>query len=62
MRNVENVYFNPLTPSDAVRSETQKLILENLFSPELSQFKKRHYSGNVKFYNLGIFQRLKLRF
>jgi len=38
------------------RSETEKNILEDLFSSELSQFKKYHPFGNLKFNNLGIFQ------
>jgi len=37
------------------------LFLEDLFSSVLSQFKKYHSSGNLKFDNLGIFQSLKLR-
>jgi len=35
--------------------------LEDLLSSVLSQFKKYHPSGNLKFNNLGIFPRLKLR-
>jgi len=35
--------------------------LENLFSSVLSQFKKYHHPGNLKFNNLVIFQSLKLR-
>jgi len=50
--------INPLPPSDAVRK--QKNILEDLFSSELSQLKKYHPSGNLKFNNLGISQSLKL--
>ena len=42
-------------------SETEKNILEDLFSSELSTFKKYHLSGNLKFDNLSIFQSLKLR-
>jgi len=41
--------------------ETEKNILEDLFSSVLSQFKKYHPSGNLKFDNLGIFQSFKLR-
>jgi len=37
-------------------------ILKDLFSLVLSQFKKYHPSGSLKFNNLGIFQSLKLRF
>jgi len=40
--------------------ETEKFILEDLFSSVLSQFKKYHPSENLKFNNLGIFQSLKL--
>jgi len=39
----------------------KKYILEDLFSAVLSQFKKYHPSGNLKFENLGIFQSLKFR-
>jgi len=53
-------YLNPLTPSDAVRQQ-KKIILEDLFSSVLSQFKKSHPSGNLKFKNLGIFKSLKFR-
>jgi len=35
-------------------------VLEDLFSSVLSQYKKYHPSGNLKFNNLGIFQNLKL--
>ena len=38
-----------------------KVILKGLFSSVLSQFKKYHPSGNLKFNNLGTFQRLKSR-
>jgi len=51
--------INPLPPSDAVRKQ-KKNILEDLFSSILSQFKKYHPSGNLKFNNLIIFQNLKL--
>jgi len=40
--------------------ETGNFILEDLFSSVLSQFKKYHPSGNLKFNNLGIFKNLKL--
>jgi len=43
------------------RSETDKIILEDLFSSVLSQFKKYHLSENIKFHNLVILQSLKLR-
>jgi len=39
----------------------KKNILENLFSSVLSQLKKYHPSGNVKFNNSSIFQNVKLR-
>jgi len=39
----------------------QKFILEDLFTAVLSQFKKYHPCGNLKFNYLGIFQSLKLR-
>jgi len=39
----------------------KKNILEDLLSSVLSQFKKYHPSGNLKFKNLGIFQSLILR-
>jgi len=48
------------TTAQWCRSETDK-ILEDLFSLVLSQFKKYHPSGNMKFDNLGIFLSLKLR-
>jgi len=42
-------------------SETEIFILEDFFRSVLSQFKKYHPSGNLKFNNLRIFQSLKLR-
>jgi len=39
----------------------RKNILEDLFSSVLSQFKKYHPSGNLKFNYLGISQSLNLR-
>jgi len=39
----------------------RKIILKNLFTSLLSQFKKYHPSGNQKLNYLGIFQSLKLR-
>jgi len=39
----------------------RKIILEDLSSSVLPQFKKYHPSGNLKFNNLGISQSLKLR-
>jgi len=38
----------------------RKIFLEDLFSSLLSQFKKYHTSGNLKFNNLGIFQRIRI--
>jgi len=49
------------TTAQRCRSRTEKFILEDLFSSVLSQFKKYHPSGSMKFNNLGIFQSLKLR-
>jgi len=43
------------------RSETDKNILEDLFSSVFSLSKKHHPSGNLKFNYVGIFQSLKLR-
>jgi len=40
--------------------ENRKNILEDLFRPEVSQFKKYHLSGNLKFNNLAISQSLKI--
>jgi len=52
-------WINPLPPSDAVRQQ-KKNILEDLLSSVLSQFKKYHPSGNLKFNYLDIFRSLKL--
>jgi len=49
------------TTTQPCRSETETFILEDIFSSVLSQFREYHPSGNLKFYNLGIFQSLKLR-
>jgi len=43
------------------RWETEKNILEDLFSSLFPQFKKFHPSGNPNFNNVGIFQTLKTR-
>jgi len=43
------------------RSETDKFILEDLFSSAFSKYKKYQPSRNLKFHILGIFQSLKLR-
>jgi len=40
--------------------ENKKIILEDLFSSVLSEFKKYHPSINLKFNYLGLFQSLKL--
>jgi len=47
--------------SDAFPFGNRKKNLEDLFNSVLSQFKKYHPPGNLKFNNLGIFQSLKLR-
>jgi len=52
---------NPQLPSDAVRKQ-KKNILVDLFSSILSQFKKYHPSGNLKFDNLDIFQSLGIAY
>jgi len=39
----------------------RKNILEDLFNAVLSQFKKHHPSGNLKFNNFGLFKSLKFR-
>jgi len=51
---------NPLPPSDAIR-QLEKFILGDFLSSVLSEFKKYHPSGNLKFNNVGIFQSSKLR-
>jgi len=53
--------FNPLPPSGPVRQQKENS-LEGLFSSVLSQFKKYHPSGNLKFNNLGIFLKLKIAY
>jgi len=57
------VSLNVVQPTTAQRclSAAEKFILEFLFSSILSQFKKYHPSGNLKFKYSGIFQCLKLR-
>jgi len=57
-----NCCSNEPTTAQRCRSETEKNNLEDLSSSALSQFKKYHPSGNLKFDNLGIFQSLKLRY
>jgi len=53
--------LNPLPPSDPVRQQEKlKIILEDLSSSVLSQFKKYHPSVNLKFNDLGTFRSLKL--
>jgi len=44
-------FVNPLPPSNTVRKQ-KKIILEDLFSSVLSQLKKYHSSGNLKFNSL----------
>jgi len=44
-----------------LETEKNKKKLEDLFSLVLSQLKKYHSPGILKFNNLGIFQSLKLR-
>jgi len=53
-----------MPPSDAAqrcRSETEKHILEDLFTSVLPQLKKYHPPGNLEFNYFGIFQSLKFR-
>jgi len=50
--------LDPLPPSDVVRNQKKKL--EDLFSSVLSQCKKYHPPGNLRFNYLGIFEGLKL--
>jgi len=49
------------TTTQRCRSEIENFILEVLSSSVLSQLKKYHPSGNLKFNYLGIFQSLKMR-
>jgi len=51
--------LNSPPPSNAFRK--QKNILEDLFNSVLSQFKKYHHPGNLKFNCLVNFRSLKLR-
>jgi len=44
------------TIAQRCRPETEKNSLDDLYSSILSQFKKHHPSGNLKFNYLGIFQ------
>jgi len=48
------------TTAQRCRSATEKIILEDLFSSVLSQFKKYHPSGNLKFDYLGTLESFKL--
>jgi len=48
-----------LTTAQRCRPETENFVLEDNVSSVLSQFKKYHPSGNLKFNNLRIFQSLK---
>ena len=52
--------MNQPTTAQRCHSETEKLILKYLFSSALSQFKKYHLSGNLKFIDLGVFLSLKM--
>jgi len=54
-------FFNPFPLSDADRKQ-KIIILEGLFSSELSQFKGYPPSGNLKFNNLGLFAKLKIAY
>ena len=54
------VFPLPIT-AQLCRLETEINILEDLLSSVLSQFKRNHAAGNLKFNNLGIFPSLKLR-
>jgi len=58
---VNSGFINTEPPSDAVRKQKNKNILEDLFNLALSQFKKCHPPGKMKCHYLGIFQRSKLR-
>jgi len=55
------MFFCFFLTAQRCRSETEKNILEELFSSVLSQFKIYNPSRNLKFNTLGIFQILKLR-
>jgi len=55
-RNVLLTHYRPAMPFG-----NGEITLEDLFSLVLSQFKKYHSSGNLKFNNIGIFQSLKMR-
>ena len=48
------------TTAQRCQSETEKNILDDIFSSVLSKFKKYPPSEYLKFNNLGIFQSLKL--
>jgi len=50
-------HYRPTMPF----GDRKKNILEDLFSSVLSQLKKYHPSGNLKFNYIGISQSLKLR-
>ena len=50
---VEDAFIlSPQPPSDAVRKQ-KKIVLEDLFSLVMSQFKKYHLSGNLEIFYLG---------
>ena len=52
--------YEPIS-TQRCRPETEKNVLEDLFSSVWSHFKKYHPSGNLNFNNLGSCQSLKLR-
>jgi len=54
--NIPLTHYRPVMPFG-----NRKNILEDRFSLALSQFKKYHPSGNLKFNNSGIYQSLKFR-
>jgi len=60
LKEAGNANHEPTT-AQRCRSETEKNILEDLFSSVLSQLKKYQPFRNLKFKNLGTSQSLKLR-
>jgi len=57
---MRDLYFNPLYLPAMPFENRKKNILESFFSLVLSQLKKYHPSGNLKFNNLDIFQSLRI--
>ena len=51
--NIQSDIFQAHLNAQRCRSETEKVILEDLFSSVLSQFKKYHPSENLNFAYLG---------